>query len=294
MRCQFYHAIALCALLAPACGRPAQDDPAPATRSSATTTAESTPTDNAPGPTPEGLRRGKEVIERVRAAAGGPQLTALRSLEATGTSEMSVVAGTRTLSVRALYPGFYRQEEIPSTKGRFAVALGIAQGMGWMIGAQISGDGRSNDAAAVQAAYNRAASQAMAGFLAGVNAPWLVDSGQFVPIASGKVDDGDDRDLVIVNLEGPHGRAGRLLIDPATNLPRRFIEPPQPGTGGEASRNELNFAYTDFRRIDGVLLPHTIVRRVGRIETRWSIASYTLNPPLRPVEFTKRVAARVK
>lgn len=304
MRRQFYHAIALCALLAPACSRPARDTPAPATGSSAATaavsstaspsTAASSTADGAAGSTADGLRLGTEIIERVRTAAGGAKLTALRSFEATGSSTMSIVAGTRALSVRALYPGFYRQEEIPSTKGRFAVALGIAEGMGWMIGAQINGDAASKDAAAVQATYNRAASQAMAGFLAGVNAPWLVDSGQFVPIGSGKVDGGDDRNLDIVRLEGPFGRAGRLLIDPVTNLPRRFIEPPQPGTGGEASRNELNFAYTDFRLVDGVMLPHMITRRVGRIETRWSIAAYTLNPKLRPVEFTRRMAARVK
>jgi hypothetical protein len=165
---------------------------------------------------------------------------------------------------------------------------------GWMLGARLGGSGLSSDVRAMQDAYNRAGSQAMAGFLAGVNAPWLVDSGKFTPLASGTVESGDDRSLIIVNLEGPLGRAGRLLIDPGTNLPRRFIEPPQPAPGGEAGRNELNFTYSDFRNVEGVQLPHTIIRRVGQVLTTWSITKYELNPKLRPVDFTKRAAAKSK
>ena len=293
MRCQFYHAIALCALIAPGCGRPASD--APASTTANPISAPAAPSSAPATPTADAVKLGREIIERVRAAGGGAKLTALRSFEATGTSTMSAVVGVRNFSVRALYPGLYRQEEIPTSKGGLAVAIGLqAPGVGWMIGAQISGDGRSSDAAALQTAYTRAATQAMAAVLAGVNAPWLVDSGQFTPLASGKVGEGDDRDLFIVSLEGPHGRAGRLLIDPATNLPCRFIEPPLSGTGGEAGRNELNFSYQDFRDVEGVMLPHTIVRHVGRIQTTWSIAKYKINPPLRPTVFTRKYAMRVK
>jgi hypothetical protein len=293
MRCQFYHAIALCVLIAPGCGRPPSDTPAPKSSVSPSASAATAPA--SPTPTSEGVRLGKDAIERIRAAAGGAKLTAMRSFYAKGTSTMSVIPGARSLTIRAMFPGFYRQEEIPATTGGLGVAIGVGAGnMGWMLGARISGAGRSGDANAVQAAYNRAGSQAMVGVLAGVSAPWLLDSGQFTAVAGGTVDRGDDRNLVIVNLEGPLGRAGRLLIDPGTNLPRRFIEPPQLGTGGAAGREEINFTYSDFRDVEGVHLPHTIMRRVGSIQTTWLIEKYTLNVKLGPRDFSRRVAATTK
>jgi hypothetical protein len=296
MRCQFYHAIALCVLIAPACAKP--DSTSPAAKPAAAPargTATAPVTSAGATPTSEAVSRGKELIEKIRAAAGGPKVTAMRSFEARGTSTTSVIAGARSLTVRALFPGFYRQEEIPAAKGGLGVAIGVGVGnIGWMLGARLGGDGRPTDAKGLQDAYNRAASQAMAGFLAGANAPWMVDSGQFVAVASTTPESGDDSQLIVINLAGPHGRAGRLLVDPSTNLPRRFIEPPQAGTGGGAGRNEINFAYADFRDVDGVKLPHTIVRRVGNIQTTWTIEKYTLNPKLRPRDFSRRVAATMK
>jgi hypothetical protein len=290
MRVQFYHAIALSVLLGAACGRPASDTPAPAKSAppfSSTPSAAPAPST----PTSDAIAKGKEIIERVRAAAGGAKLTAIRSLQADGTSDMSAV-GRRALSIRAMFPSSYRQEEIPSAPGGLGVAIGLqGNGIGWMLGGRLGG---SSDRNVLQENYNRAASQAMAGFLAGVNAPWLVDSGQFTPVAAGKVDTGDDRDLSIVAIEGPLGRAGRLLIDPGTNLPRRFIQPPQPLPGGAAGHNELSFTYSDFRAEDGVQLPHTIVRRVGNSLTTWLISKYTLNPKITAKEFSRQVAARSK
>ncbi len=290
MRVQFYHAIALSALLTTACGRPSPDAHTPASRAPASSPAAAAPLP-AETPTSDAIARGKAIIERVRAAAGGAKLTALRSLEATGTSTSSAV-GMRALTVRTMFPAFYRQEEIPTKPGGLGIAIGAQDSKtGWLLGGRLGG---SNDMKVLQESYNRAASQAMAGFLAGVSAPWLVDSGQFTAVAGGKVDSGDDRDLLIVNLEGPLGRAGRLLIDPGTNLPRRFIEPPQPLPGGAAGSNELNFTYSDFRNEDGVQLPHTIVRRVGNSQTTWLIETYKLNPKLLPKAFTRQFAAKAK
>jgi hypothetical protein len=287
MRAQFYHAIALSVLLGAACGRPTSNTPAPSASAAPFSTPSAAPAQATP--TSDAIAKGREIIERVRAAAGGAKLTAIRSIQADGTSDMSSV-GRRALSIRAMFPSSYRQEEIPSAPGGLGVAIGLqGNGMGWMLGGRLGG---SSDRKVLQENYNRAASQAMAGFLAGVNAPWLVDSGQFTPVAGGKVDTGDDRDLFIVAIEGPLGRAGRLLIDPGTNLPRRFIQPPQPLPGGAAGHNELSFTYSDFRAEDGVQLPHTIVRRVGNSLTTWLIATYKLNPKLSPKEFNRQVAAR--
>ncbi|TAK12527.1 MAG: hypothetical protein EPO35_11300 [Acidobacteria bacterium] len=298
MKVQFYHAIALSALVASACGRPATSNgpgsEPPVARAQPGAAIPSAPAPPST-PTAEAIEAGRALIERVRAAAGGAKVTAMRRFQATGTSRMSVVPGTRTFTVRALFPGFYRQEEIPTATGGFGFAVGVeAEDIGWMLGGRLGGEGRSSDPKVARAAYDRAGSQAMAGVLAGVNAPWLVDSGKFTPIAAGKVEGGDDRDLAIVNLEGPTGRAGRLLIDPGTFLPRRFIEPPQTGVGGEAGLYDLVFTYSDFKDVQGVQLPHTIVRRVGNIQTTWSIANYDLAPKLKPADFTRRMAARAK
>lgn len=103
MRCQFYHAIALCALIAPACGQPPANTAAPA--ATRAIPAPAAVTELPSTPTADGVRLGKEIIERVRAAAGGPKLTALRSIEAVGTSTMSALPGIRTFSARALLSG---------------------------------------------------------------------------------------------------------------------------------------------------------------------------------------------
>jgi len=297
MRRQFYHAIALSALIASACSRPVPDTPAPSTappQAPAPTAQSSAAPSSASTATSDAMQRGKEIIEKVRAAAGGPKLTAVRSIDAAGTSTMSGIRDPRTLSIRAMFPELYRQEEIPTGRGGLGFVVGLGpERVGWILGARFNANDKAGPRA-MQDLYDRAASQAMAGFLAGVNAPWLVDAGKFTPVSSGTVDSGDDRNLLIVNLEGPLGRAGRLLIDPGTNLPRRFVEPPQPGPGGEAGRNDLDFTYSDFRPVGGVQLPHTIVRRVGRVITTWMIEKYSINPKMKPADFTKRVAERNK
>jgi len=307
MRVQFYHAIALGALLTASCGgatpTPAGAPPptstaasgAPVTRPGTDAAPTNTPASDTASPTAAAIARGREIIELVRTAAGGAKLTAMRGVRATGTSSMSVVAGDRALSVRALFPGFYRQEEIPAAKGGLGVAIGVqGEGLGWMLGARLGGAGLSKDPAVMQATYNRAGNQALVGFLAGVSAPWLVDTTQYTPVSAGLVDAGDDRGLYIVSLEGPLGRAGQLLVDPGTNLPRRFIEPPQPNAGGEAGRNPIEFTYSDFKAVYGVELPHTIVRRVGPIVTTWHIDQYEINPRLQPRDFTQRTASKAR
>jgi hypothetical protein len=294
MRSYFYHAVVSIAVFAAACGgasngsraTPASAPATPAVGGAATPAATPAPAGTT---TSDAIARGRQIIEQVRAAAGGGAVTAMRAFEATGTSNMSVLREPRTLHVRALFPSYYRQAEVPPAgKKGLRTLIGMqTEDVGWILGAALAGDGRSSDRDIAQLAYTRAARQTMAGWLAGVNAPWLVDSGKYTPVAGGTVDAGDDRHMLIVSLEGPDGRAGRLLVDPNTHLPRRFIEPPQPGTGGEAARNEINFSYADYRNVDGVQLPMSITRTVGRIRTLWSIEKYTVNPKLSPRDFTR-------
>ena len=274
--------------LCAACGHAAQaPEPAGAPTTAPSVNARSAETE-VTTPTAAAIAGGRDVIERLRAAGGGAALTALRSFDVTGTSLMSSLTAARQLKVRALFPQYYRQEEgpRPGVKGpAFHTTMGLTGDHGWLTGAQLGGDGRSPDRSLAERAYTRAARQAMAGFLAGVNAPWLIDTGRYTATSGGTVEAGVDRGALIVLLDGPDGRVGRLLIDPGTHLPRRLIEPPQPGGGGTAGIADIVFTYSDFQPQNGLQLPRTIVRETGPNRTVWSITKYTLNPRLTSRQF---------
>jgi hypothetical protein len=240
-------------------------------------------------PTADAIAKGRAIIEQVRAAAGGPALTALRSFEITGISEMTGLKVRRQLLVRAMFPSFFRQEETPegANARNFHTVIGVQGEIGWIAGAALGGDGRSSDPAVAQRAHTVAGRQAMAGMLAGINAPWLVDSEQYTVTDGGIVTAGDDRGALIVIIDGPVGRVGRLLVDPGTHLPRRLIEPPQPTGGGTAAVAEIVFTYSDYQPQAGLQLPRTIVRDNGRNRTVFTLANYTLNPKLTPRQFSR-------
>jgi hypothetical protein len=230
------------------------------------------------------------LIEKVRAASGGATVTKFRGFEITGTSTMTNMRAVRQLKVLALYPQFFRQDEAsaPGTKMPSPhITIGLQGPTGWMNGAQLGGDGQSPDRAVAQAAFTRAAQQAMAGFVAGINAPWLLDTASYTMTSAGAVDSGIDKGALQVIIDGPGGRVGRLLIDPGTHLPRRLIEPPQKGGGGNAAVSDIVFTYSDFQPKDGLQLPHTIVRENGPSKTTWSIQTYVVNPKISPRRFVR-------
>jgi hypothetical protein len=67
---------------------------------------------------------------------------------------------------------------------------------------------------------------------------------------------------------------------------RKFeAEPPPPLV-------ESNVFFTDFRKVDGVTLPHKITRQVeGKVQEEWTIEKYKLNAPLKPEQFEKKANA---
>jgi hypothetical protein len=271
------------------CGRPPQSQ-APAAVSAPASTGAAAPVTPSPTPTGAASAGGRAAIDEVRAAAGGAALTALRSFELDGTSTMTGLKSPRQLKVLALFPQYFRQDEAPApnaTGQKFHTVIGMQDTVGWILGGRLGGDGASPDRTIAERAYTRAARQAMVGFLAGINAPWLVDSNHYTATLAGTVTAGPDRDAVIVVLDGPDGRGGRLLIDPNTHLPRRLIEPPQPGGRGPASIIDIIFTYSDFQPQDGLQLPHTIIRENGPNRTVWSISKYVLNPRLTPRNFLR-------
>jgi len=223
------------------------------------------------------------MLERLRQAAGGPTLTALKSFEATGASTMTSIKVQRQLHMIARFPMSFRLDESAATGTTVPAArtiVGVDSDTGWMIGARLGGDGQSTDLAVAQRAYTRAARQTMAGLLAGISAPWLLDSGRYTFSDLGPVTAGDDRDAWQLQIDGPDGRVGRLLVDAHTHLPRRLIQPPQPGGGGTAAVADIVFTYSDFQPQGGLQLPRTVVRENGPNRTIWSITKYALNPKL--------------
>lgn len=278
-----------------ACGRPTPAPPSAARPSAdATSIAPTTAAAGDPGqastPTAVAVERGRAIIEQVRTAGGGPVLTALKSFEATGTSIATGIKLTRQIRVIATAPRAYRQEEaspsgIPVPAPR--MIIGLDGDRGWFTGGRLGGDGQSKDAEVAQRAYTRAARQAMAGFVVGVNLPSLIDSGRYTASDLGPVTAGDDAGAWQVQVDGPDGRVGRVLIDPNTHLPRRLIEPPQPGSGGTTAVTDIVFTYSDFQPQAGLQLPRTILRENGNNRTQWSIAKYTVNPKLPARRFSR-------
>jgi hypothetical protein len=254
-----------------------------ATIPSATLTGAETPT-----ATSASIARARAVLDR-RAAGGGPALTAVRSLEITGTSQMTGLKVPRTLTVRALFPSFFRQEEAPAGNNAktFHTVIGMQDTIGWIAGATLAGDGSSTAPGVAARAHTIAGRQAMAGFLAGISAPWLLDSERYTFTDGGVINAGADRGSQVLLIDGPDGRVGRLLIDPDTHLPRRLIEPPQAGSAGTSAVADIVFTYSDYQPQDGLQLPRTIVRDNGPNRTIFSLEKYTINPKLKPQQFSR-------
>jgi hypothetical protein len=55
-----------------------------------------------------------------------------------------------------------------------------------------------------------------------------------------------------------------------------------------AQQSEIQIFYTDYRPVDGVLLPHRISRSVnGEVSEEWEISKFKINPPLKAEKFKK-------
>ncbi|HTV02117.1 MAG TPA: hypothetical protein VMF13_16325 [Luteitalea sp.] len=54
---------------------------------------------------------------------------------------------------------------------------------------------------------------------------------------------------------------------------------------------EANVFFTDFRKVDGITLPHKITRQVeGKVQEEWTIEKYKLNAPIKPEQFQKKAS----
>ena len=267
----------------PAASAASAAPPAPSGDSAPTIPNASTPASAlAPTPTAAAVARGRELLATWKAAAGGDALTTFRSLELIGTSTMTGLRSPRRLTVAARYPNAFRLEEGPTSPNvpALRVAIGVLNDSGWMVGAVLAGDGRSTDPAVSRRAYTRAARQTMAGVMVGMNIAWLTDTGRYTVSDAGVADTGPDAGAPQLWLDGPDGRVGRIVFDPTTHLPRRLVEPPQPGGGGTAALVETTFTYSDIGMQHGYPLPKTIVRTNGTTITTWTMTTFGVNAKL--------------
>lgn len=124
----------------------------------------------------------------------------------------------------------------------------------------------------------------------------------------------------VIDVTGPDNFRARLFIDQAEHRPlmlsymmrqprvRQMTPPPQFKTDEERRAYfedmrkkfeaepppplvEANVFYSDYRKVDGVLLPHKISRQVdGKVQEEWTIEKYKLNASVKPEQFQKKAS----
>jgi len=124
----------------------------------------------------------------------------------------------------------------------------------------------------------------------------------------------------VIDVSGPDGFRARLFVDQAEHRPlmlsymmrqprmRQMTAPPQFKNDEERRAYfeemrkkfeaepppplvEANVFYTDYKKVDGVMLPHKISRQVeGKVQEEWTIEKYKLNAPIKPEQFQKKAS----
>lgn len=124
----------------------------------------------------------------------------------------------------------------------------------------------------------------------------------------------------VIDVAGPDGFRARLFVDQAAHRPlmlsymmrqprvRQMTPPPQFKTDEERRAYfeemrkkfeaeppppmvEANVFYSDYKKVDGVMLPHKISRQVeGKVQEEWTIEKYKLNAPLKAEQFQKKAS----
>ena len=128
-----------------------------------------------------------------------------------------------------------------------------------------------------------------------------------------------------LDVKGPGGFDARLFLDKQSHLPlmlsyrgmipavfMRRMGPPPDGKDGDKEQPdvvikrkepasvesgmppippevELQIRFSDYRSVDGIMLPHRITKATdGEINEEWEMKKYKVNPPLRPEKFVKK------
>lgn len=232
------------------------------------------------------------VWDRYTRAAGGDALLAITGLRVIGVSADPTLGSNRRLTVEVAPPAKYRQREASGQADprQLRTLIGYDGTVGWWAGNTVlAGDGLSPDPAVRQWAFTAAGRQNFINHMAGILPLWLRDADvTFTEL--GALQDGPDRGAEALALSVAGTPVGRLVFDPDTHLPRRFIAAYQrhirPGGG------EYMVEFADYRDVGaGVLMPFRISRELkGEGEdpstwVQWLISAYHVNPAFDPGTF---------
>lgn len=105
-----------------------------------------------------------------------------------------------------------------------------------------------------------------------------------------------------IEITGADEFAAQLFLDQKTMLPamisyRDFVFPSAgyvvsaaaDASPGEAQEIAVQLLFSDYRPVNGLMLPHQIVKAVnGAMVSEWKIEKYKLNPDLKPKRFEKK------
>jgi hypothetical protein len=124
----------------------------------------------------------------------------------------------------------------------------------------------------------------------------------------------------VIDVTGPDNFRARLFVDQAEHRPlmlsymmrqpRMMQRTPPPQFKNDEERRayfeemrkkmeaeppppmvEANVFYGDYKKVDGVMLPHKITRQVeGKVQEEWTIEKYKLNAPLKVEQFQKKAS----
>jgi hypothetical protein len=227
------------------------------------------------------------TLAAYRRAAGGDRVDLVQRLRATGVSFTEGDQSNRRLVLQAAPPGQFRQYEAPidERSPQAITGIGLDGAVGWRMGTtQLAGDGLSADPAVRERAFTLAARQNCINALAGM-LPLLLRTDPAISMTSlPPATQGADRGAPAIAITTADGPAGRLIFDPVTSLPAKFIAPYQRHI--RAQGGEYTLVFSDFRAVDGVILPFRITRSgdAGR-ETQWSFSAFVINPNFAPGTF---------
>jgi len=272
--------------------------------------------------------RAQELIKQARAALGGEEaLNAVHGLSLSGKLRRDDKSGDIKLDL--LLPDKFKRSEtmslIANIEATFTSALNGNQV--WNDSSTSGGDGNvrvnsrsvspRNDSQ-TQAARGQQMRQEFARQLVGL----LLTSSASFPLDytyAGEAESKDGR-ADVLDIKGPEGFAARLFLDKTSHRPlmmkykgliptttintsvsqagnredmEKIIKEAREGKagarGGARQEGNLEVYFSDYRSVNGILLPHHITRSSnGKLAEEWTIKKYKINPAFTNQDFEKK------
>lgn len=272
--------------------------------------------------------RAQELIKQARAALGGEAaLQAVHGLSLSGKLRRDDKSGDIKLDL--LLPDKFKRSEtmslIANIDATFITALNGSQV--WNDSSTSGGDGNvrvnsrsvgpRNDSQA-QAARSQQLRQEFARQLVGL----LLTASASFPLDYAYAGEAESKDgrADVLDIKGPEGFAARLFLDKTSHRPlmmkyrgliptttintsvsqagsredmEKILKEAREGKagprGGARQEGNLEVYFSDYRSVNGILLPHHITRSSnGKLAEEWTIKKYKINPPLTAQDFEKR------